>query len=194
MGTATRPAAEHAAGCGYEPPEEGTACHFPTPTTPSSTGPRPLLSLRRASPRLVVALLSSCVALYTRKHRRLVGLTERVPPRCAGATSSCRTSTTSTPCTRGSSCTPSPTRSPRPRTGSTRTSSTASSTAPGELGKRFGQWTYRNLDQAPRRRRRQRVRLPRRGDRQGLRPCSPARSTSTARCSSARPPSEPSCS
>ena len=51
------------------------------------------------------------------------------------------------PSTRASSSGPSPTRSPAPPTGSTRTSSTPSSTAPGRLGRKVGGIFYRDIDQ-----------------------------------------------
>ena len=67
--------------------------------------------------------------------------------------------------------------------------------AAGKAGRIVGGLIYRNIDQARRRRRRQRLRHG--GQRDGHRvcnPCSPASSASTADCSSGPPPSAPSCS
>ena len=71
----------HAAGCGYEEPAAGRPATSRPSTTPSSSGPRPLLSLLIVAAGLVVELVRLCVALYTaRSDRRLVGLTERSRP------------------------------------------------------------------------------------------------------------------
>jgi len=69
----------HAAGCGFEAPEEGTRCFFPAVSHAEFKWSKAALSL------IIVAagLISSwfvCVALYTRRDRRLVGLTERSRP------------------------------------------------------------------------------------------------------------------
>ena len=64
--------AAHASGCGFEAPEAGTACYFPTIDHAEFEWSKAALSL------VIVAagLISSwfvCVALYTRRDRRLVG-------------------------------------------------------------------------------------------------------------------------
>ena len=114
--------------------------------------------------------------------------------RCAGATRSSPTSTTSTCCTRTSSSTPSPIPSPRRRTGSIRTSSTASSTASPRSAGGSGHGpiagSTRASSMAPSTGRASSPKRPARRCAQ----CSQARSTNMARCSSAPPPSEPSCS
>ena len=114
--------------------------------TPSSSGPRRPLSLAIVAAGLVSSWFV-CVALYTSRNRRLVGLTERFAAAARRLRCSSPTSTTSTTSTRTSSSAPSPTRSPGPPTGSTSTSSTASSTAPGGPGGWSAAWLYRNIDQ-----------------------------------------------
>ena len=114
--------------------------------------------------------------------------------RCAGPTRSRPTSSISTPSTRTSSSTPLPTRSPGPPTGSTSTSSTASSTASAwpasgsGSGRTVGStraWST-GPSTVP-------ASSPKRAARRCA-PCNPARSINMARCCSAPPPSEPSCS
>ena len=78
-GVAEEPAAEHSTGCGFEPPEEGTACFFPAVAHAEFTWSKALLSLAVVGAGLVSSWFV-CVALYTRRNRRLVGLTERFRP------------------------------------------------------------------------------------------------------------------
>ena len=73
----------HAAGCGHEVPEEGTVCHFPTVSHAEFKWSKAALSLVIVAAGLVSSWFV-CVALYTRRDRRLVGLTERSTPARAG--------------------------------------------------------------------------------------------------------------
>ena len=76
-------AEEHAVGCGFTAPEAGTACFFPTVSHAEFKWSKAALSLVI----VVAGLVSSwfvCVALYTSRSRRLVGLTDRVRPLRAG--------------------------------------------------------------------------------------------------------------
>jgi len=67
---------EHATGCGYTAPEEGTACFFPAVSHAEFEWSKAALSLVVVAAGLVSSWVV-CVALYTRRDRRLVGLTER---------------------------------------------------------------------------------------------------------------------
>jgi NADH-quinone oxidoreductase subunit L len=84
-----RPAAEeedeaaHAEGCGFTAPEEGTACFFPTVSHAEFAWSKAALSLAVVAAGLVSSWFA-CAALYTRRDRRLVGLTDRVRPLRAG--------------------------------------------------------------------------------------------------------------
>ena len=75
--------AEHATGCGYTAPEAGTACFFPAVSHAEFKWPKALLSLAVVGAGLVSSWFV-CVALYTRRNRRLVGLTDRSRPLRAG--------------------------------------------------------------------------------------------------------------
>jgi NADH-quinone oxidoreductase subunit L len=66
----------HATGCGREEPEAATACYFPAVDHAEFKWSKALISLVIAAAGLVVGW-GVCVALYTRRDRRLVGLTER---------------------------------------------------------------------------------------------------------------------
>jgi NADH-quinone oxidoreductase subunit L len=73
----------HDEGCGFTAPEEGTACFFPEVSHAEFTWSKAALSLFVVA----VGLVSSwfvCVTLYTRRDRRLVGLTDRFKPAMAG--------------------------------------------------------------------------------------------------------------
>ena len=72
------PAAEesHATGCGHEVPADATACYFPAIDHAEFKWSKALLSLAIAGAGLVVGW-AVCAALYTKRDRRLVGLTER---------------------------------------------------------------------------------------------------------------------
>jgi NADH-quinone oxidoreductase subunit L len=79
--------AEHAvAGCGHEAPSEGGVCYFPAPDHAEFhwfPDGWPALGAITSLAIVVIALAVSwgvCVALYTRKDPRVVGLTERVRP------------------------------------------------------------------------------------------------------------------
>jgi NADH-quinone oxidoreductase subunit L len=74
---------EHATGCGFTAPEEGTACFFPTVSHAEFKWSKALLSLAIVAAGLVSSWFV-CVALYTKRDRRLVGLTDRVRPLRAG--------------------------------------------------------------------------------------------------------------
>ena len=74
---------EHATGCGFTAPEEGTACFFPTVSHAEFKWSKALLSLAVVAAGLVSSWFV-CVALYTKRSRRLVGLTDRVRPLRAG--------------------------------------------------------------------------------------------------------------
>jgi NADH-quinone oxidoreductase subunit L len=68
---------EDATGCGYTAPAPGTDCFFPSMSHAEFKWPKAGLSLAIVG----LGLLSSwfvCVALYTRRDRRLVGLTDRL--------------------------------------------------------------------------------------------------------------------
>jgi NADH-quinone oxidoreductase subunit L len=84
-----RPAAEdggegggeeaHASGCGHEEPPAGTVCYFPAVDHAEFKWSKAVVSLAI----VVLGLVSSwavCVLLYTRRDRRLVGLTGRFAP------------------------------------------------------------------------------------------------------------------
>ena len=75
--------AEHATGCGFTAPEEGTACFFPTVSHAEFKWSKALLSLAVVAAGLVSSWFV-CVALYTKRNRHLVGLTDRVRPLRAG--------------------------------------------------------------------------------------------------------------
>ena len=192
-GAAAEEAEEHvAAGCGHEIPEESAICYFPAVDHAEFKWSKAALSL------IVVAagLVSSwfvCVALYTKRSARLVGLTERSRPArwgyiflankyyldalyegvivraIAHPIAKARTGSTRTSSTPWS--TPSARRARTPVACSTATSTRRSSTGP---------------SRAP-------ARSPTRPA-PHCNPCSPARSASTAVCSSAPPPWAPSCS
>ena len=66
----------HATGCGFEAPEEGTACFAPTVSHAEFKWSKAALSLIIVGVGLLVSWFV-CVALYTRRDRRLVGLTDR---------------------------------------------------------------------------------------------------------------------
>ena len=74
----TPPAAEesHATGCGHEIPADATACYFPAIDHAEFKWSKALLSLAIAAAGLLVGWVV-CAALYTKRDRRLVGLTER---------------------------------------------------------------------------------------------------------------------
>jgi NADH-quinone oxidoreductase subunit L len=74
---------EHATGCGFTAPEEGTACFFPTVSHAEFKWSKALLSLAVVAAGLVSSWFV-CVALYTNRDRRLVGLTDRSRPVRAG--------------------------------------------------------------------------------------------------------------
>jgi NADH-quinone oxidoreductase subunit L len=66
----------HAAGCGHEEPAAGTRCFFPTVSHAEFKWSKAALSLIIVGAGLISSWFV-CVALYTRRDRRLVGLTER---------------------------------------------------------------------------------------------------------------------
>ena len=66
----------HATGCGFEAPEEGAACYAPTISHAEFKWAKAALSLIIVGVGLLVSWFV-CVALYTRRDRRLVGLTDR---------------------------------------------------------------------------------------------------------------------
>jgi NADH-quinone oxidoreductase subunit L len=66
----------HATGCGHESPAAETACYFPAIDHAEFKWSKALLSLAIAAAGLVVGW-AVCAALYTKRDRRLVGLTER---------------------------------------------------------------------------------------------------------------------
>ncbi len=72
----------HDTGCGHEAPEDG-ACYHPAVSHAEFKWSKALLSLAVAVSGLVVSWFV-CVLLYTRRDRRLVGLTERFTPARAG--------------------------------------------------------------------------------------------------------------
>jgi NADH-quinone oxidoreductase subunit L len=69
-------AAGHSSGCGFEAPEEGTACFFPSVSHAEFKWSKAAVSLVIVAAGLVSSWLF-CVAFYTRKNRYLVGLTGR---------------------------------------------------------------------------------------------------------------------
>ncbi len=69
----------HAEGCGYTAPEGETACFFPAVEHAEFTWSKALLSLFVVALGLVVSWFV-CVALYTKRNPRLVGLTDRFRP------------------------------------------------------------------------------------------------------------------
>ena len=73
---------EHATGCGHEDPAEG-ACYFPAVSHAEFEWSKAAVSLAIVAGSLILAWVV-CVALYTRRDRRLVGLTERSGPARAG--------------------------------------------------------------------------------------------------------------
>jgi NADH-quinone oxidoreductase subunit L len=71
---------EHATeGCGISIPESGTVCYFPTISHAEFEWSKAAVSLVIVGLGLVSSALF-CVAYYGRRSRRLVGLTDRVPP------------------------------------------------------------------------------------------------------------------
>jgi len=72
----------HATGCGHDAPTEG-ACFFPAISHAEFKWSKAALSLGVVAVSLVAAW-AVCVALYTTRDRRLVGLTERSRPARAG--------------------------------------------------------------------------------------------------------------
>ena len=70
-------------GCGFTAPEAGTACFFPTVSHAEFKWSKAALSLAIVAAGLVSSWFV-CVALYTSRSRRLVGLTDRVRPLRAG--------------------------------------------------------------------------------------------------------------
>jgi NADH-quinone oxidoreductase subunit L len=62
--------------CGYETPEGGTACFFPSVDHAEPTFPKIMLSLGVVAAGYAVSI-AFCVAYYGRRDRRLVGLTDR---------------------------------------------------------------------------------------------------------------------
>jgi NADH-quinone oxidoreductase subunit L len=73
---------EHATGCGHEDPAAGE-CYFPAVSHAEFSWSKAALSLAIVGASLVLAWVA-CAALYTRKDRRVVGLTERSLPLRAG--------------------------------------------------------------------------------------------------------------
>jgi NADH-quinone oxidoreductase subunit L len=77
---ASLPQAEASAdACGFAAPAEGTACLFPAVSHAEFKWSKALLSLAIVAFGLVSAW-AFCVAFYTRKNPRLVGLTQRFAP------------------------------------------------------------------------------------------------------------------
>ena len=66
----------HATGCGHEIPAESAACYFPAISHAEFKWSKALVSLAVAAAGLLIGWVV-CAALYTRRDRRLVGLTER---------------------------------------------------------------------------------------------------------------------
>jgi NADH-quinone oxidoreductase subunit L len=66
----------HDSGCGFDTPEAGTVCFFPTVTHAEPTLAKILLSLAVVAVGYIVAIAFN-VAFYGRRNKRLVGLTER---------------------------------------------------------------------------------------------------------------------
>jgi NADH-quinone oxidoreductase subunit L len=69
----------HAEGCGYTPPAPGTVCYFPATDHAEFKWSKAALSLVIVGAGLVSSW-AFCVAYYTKRSRRLVGLTERSAP------------------------------------------------------------------------------------------------------------------
>ncbi len=68
----------HDTGCGFEAPEPGTACFFPTVSHAEPTLPKILLSLGVVAAGYALAI-AFCVAFYGRRSERLVGKSEKTP-------------------------------------------------------------------------------------------------------------------
>ncbi len=66
----------HASGCGFEPPEAGTVCFFPTVSHAEPTIAKIMLSLGVVAGAYLVAIAFN-IAFYGKRDKRLVGLTER---------------------------------------------------------------------------------------------------------------------
>jgi NADH-quinone oxidoreductase subunit L len=66
----------HSEGCGFETPEAGTACFFPSVDHAEPELNKILLSVGIVAGAYAVAI-AFCVTFYGRKNKRLVGLTER---------------------------------------------------------------------------------------------------------------------
>jgi NADH-quinone oxidoreductase subunit L len=77
--TAVPRAEGEAGGCGFDTPEAGTVCLFPAVSHAEFKWSKAILSLVIVAFGLVSGWLF-CVAFYTRRHRALVGLTERFAP------------------------------------------------------------------------------------------------------------------
>ena len=71
-----RKKADTTTGCGFDTPEAGTVCFFPTVTHAEPTLAKILLSLAVVAIGYLVAIAFN-VAFYGRRDERLVGLTER---------------------------------------------------------------------------------------------------------------------
>jgi NADH-quinone oxidoreductase subunit L len=69
----------HASGCGHEEPAAGTVCYFPTLDHAEFKWSKAVLSLAIVALGLVSSW-AVCVALYTKRDRRFVGLTGRSAP------------------------------------------------------------------------------------------------------------------
>jgi NADH-quinone oxidoreductase subunit L len=67
---------DHATGCGHEVPADEAACYFPAVDHAEFKWSKALLSLLIVAVGLVIGW-AVCAALYTKRDRRLVGLTER---------------------------------------------------------------------------------------------------------------------
>ena len=70
---------EHASGCGYTAPEEGGICFFPAVSHAEFEWSKAALSLIVVGIGLVGSWFV-CVALYSKRSRSLVGLTQRLAP------------------------------------------------------------------------------------------------------------------
>ena len=191
---AAEEAEEHAAaGCGYEVPEESAICYFPAVDHAEFKWSKAALSL------IVVAagLVSSwfvCVALYTKRSARLVGLTERSRPARWGYAFLANkyyldalyegviVRAIAHPIARAANWI-------------NQHVIDAVVNTVGKTGKNAGRRALPQHRPGGRRRGRQGLRHGRqRRPAPRCNPCSPARSASTAVCSSAPPPSAPSCS
>ena len=73
----------HSTGCGFEDPEAGTACFFPTVSHAEPTLPKILLSLAVVALGYAAAI-AFCMAYYGRRDERLEGLSQRSPVLGAG--------------------------------------------------------------------------------------------------------------